>query len=690
MRIRRILTGLVILVVGAAAAVFAIVNSIDFNAYKDLVTEQVKAATGRDLVLAGDVRVALSLTPRLEVDQVSFRNADWGSEPQMVKIDKLEADVDLIPLLSSQIRIKRLHLIGADILLETDAKGQGNWVMGNAGGGASTSAPLPELDEASIESSRIRFKDGTTGKLRSIAVDKLTIEPADTAGTLAVAFDGKVDDVPLSVKGVTGGLKSFVQGPLSIDATGQLAGNDLGVKGVIAQPSKLEGITLELYLAGSSTDKLAALAGIDAPKLGAVQFRSKLTETDGKYVLDGIAAKLGGSDLTGKIALDRTQATPSIDAGLVSSHLDLADFGIHADDKSAAAGDGRVFSAAPWDFSGLKALDGQVRLNVQQLIAGKTTLRNVIGEFALKSGLLKVTSLTANLGDGSVGLAANVNGGVSPATIEARFRANNVDGVPLMEAMGLGGAVTAGRINMEAQLEGPGTSLRDLMAKLNGGVHLEMGAGAIKNDFARLMFADLFQLVTFGGTGDAAHVDCAVTDLAAVDGIANAKSMVLDTPGVTIAGSGDINLRDETLHLRFDSNSKQVNLANLAVPLNVGGTLSHPSVSPDALGAVGDTANFAARAANTATFGVLNSLTGVGGSDAGANPCIDAAAAGAKAKQSSATDKIINGLGTAGEGVSQGAQELGQDAVDATKNAGEKAGQALDDLGKSLGGAFGN
>src|SRR6201985_1277963 len=138
MRIRRILTGLVILVVGAAAAIFAIVNSIDFNAYKDLITQQVKAATGRDLVLAGDVKVALSLTPRLEIDQVSFRNADWGSEPEMVKLEKIEADVDLIPLLSSQIRIKRLHLIGADILLETDPKGQGNWVMGNgsAGGGS--------------------------------------------------------------------------------------------------------------------------------------------------------------------------------------------------------------------------------------------------------------------------------------------------------------------------------------------------------------------------------------------------------------------------------------------------------------------------------------------------------------------------------------------------------------------------
>jgi hypothetical protein len=147
-------------------------------------------------------------------------------------------------------------------------------------------------------------------------------------------------------------------------------------------------------------------------------------------------------------------------------------------------------------------------------------------------------------------------------------------------------------------------------------------------------------------------------------------------------------LRAETLHLHFNSNSKQTNLASLAVPMNVGGTLAHPSVSPDAIGAVGNTADFAARTANTATFGVLNSLTGVGASNnPGDNPCVGAAAAGAKAKQSSAGEKIINGLGTTGDGIGQGAQELGQDAIDAGKKAGDAAGQAIDDLGKSL---FGN
>jgi hypothetical protein len=616
----------------------------------------------------------------------------------MLKLEKLEADVALIPLLSSQIQIKSIRLVGADILLETDKDGIGNWVMGEAskdGAGGGSSAPLPHISQAAIENAKIRWKNGLTGQTRTFEVAKLTLAPSDAIGNLAVSFDGRVDDTPVSLKGITGTLANFTQGPLPINATGQIAAGELAIKGQVADPASVKGVDLEVTLAGKAASDLGALFGTTLPPLGAYSFRTKVANPDGKFTFDGLVGKIGNSDFTGHVELDPAATPIVVDAALASSRFDLADLGIKPDGKSPPSSDGKVFSDEPWDFSALQAIDGQFRVTVQQAILGETVLENLVGEGALKSGALKITTLTAGLGDGTLGLAANVNGAAKPAAIEARLRANNVDGAPLLEAMGMGGAVTAGRVNMEAALQGPGGSMRDLMAGLNGGIHMEMGQGAINNDFARLMFADLFQLVTFGGTSDAAHVNCMVTDFAAVDGIAGARSLVLDTPGVTIVGTGDVNLRDETLNLHFDSSSKQVNLANLAVPINVRGTLSKPSVAPDPLGAVGNTADFAARAANTATFGALSSLTGLGESNSpGANPCVGAAEAGAKAKQSSATDKIKQGLGTAAEGVGQGAQELGQgaqelgqDAIDATKKAGEGVGKALNDLGDSL---FGN
>ncbi len=49
--------------------------------------------------------------------------------------------------------------------------------------------------------------------MRTLAVDKLSLAPSDAIGNLAIAFDGKVDTVPVNLKGITGTLANFTQGP---------------------------------------------------------------------------------------------------------------------------------------------------------------------------------------------------------------------------------------------------------------------------------------------------------------------------------------------------------------------------------------------------------------------------------------------------------------------------------------------
>ena len=129
MRLRTILIGLVVLVVVIVAGAVILVMSIDFNQYKGLVAEQVKKATGRELTIAGDFKLAPSLTPAVAVDNVSLANVAGGSRPNMVTLKRLEVQLQLLPLLSRQVKVDRLVLDGADILLETDKNGRGNWVM---------------------------------------------------------------------------------------------------------------------------------------------------------------------------------------------------------------------------------------------------------------------------------------------------------------------------------------------------------------------------------------------------------------------------------------------------------------------------------------------------------------------------------------------------------------------------------
>ncbi|MDP7393255.1 MAG: AsmA family protein, partial [Alphaproteobacteria bacterium] len=65
----------------------------DFNQYKGLIAEKVKEAIGQNLSIAGDIESELPFTPSLSVSGVRFENAEWGSKPDMLSVEKLSAQV---------------------------------------------------------------------------------------------------------------------------------------------------------------------------------------------------------------------------------------------------------------------------------------------------------------------------------------------------------------------------------------------------------------------------------------------------------------------------------------------------------------------------------------------------------------------------------------------------------------------
>jgi uncharacterized protein involved in outer membrane biogenesis len=76
-------------------------------------------------------------------------------------------------------------------------------------------------------------------------------------------------------------------------------------------------------------------------------------------------------------------------------------------------------------------------------------------------------------------------------------------------------------------------------------------------------------------------VRCMVGLFSAVDGVFEAKALVLDTPKANMTGHGTIDLRDESLHLQLVTESKGFSLASLRGPLAVGGTLKKPVLRPE-------------------------------------------------------------------------------------------------------------
>jgi AsmA protein len=131
---------------------------------------------------------------------VTLSNADWAEAGNMVSANAAEIGVELMPLLSGEIKVTALRLIDPVMALEIGGDGQPNWVFGDATasqGGESgdtsdaTSGELPKisLPEAVITNGKISFHDARSGQRIELAEIDLTAglegfdEPLNLSGS---------------------------------------------------------------------------------------------------------------------------------------------------------------------------------------------------------------------------------------------------------------------------------------------------------------------------------------------------------------------------------------------------------------------------------------------------------------------------------------------------------------------------
>jgi uncharacterized protein involved in outer membrane biogenesis len=692
MRLRNILIGIVVVAVGLLATGYAILKSLDLNDYKDEIAAKVKEATGRDLTLAGNIELEISFTPRLAVNDVTFANAEWGSRPEMAKIERLEAVVDLMPLLSSEIRINRIVLIGADVLLETDANGRGNWGLLSAGGGDDSSASASgsgnvaiAVDEITIERALIAYLDGATGESHSVAIDTLSAAADSASAPVAVALVGSLNGAPISVDGTVPSLDALQSGgDMPIDLTIGAGGATVTAKGIVSQ----DVFDLALTANGERLSDLGALAGAVLPAIGPYSLSTQMTNPDGTYRLGGLDIKMAGSTLTGDASVALNGPRPRIVADLQSTLLDLEDFGIEPAEEAdggtpPANNDGRVFPDEPLPFDGLRAIDATVRFAGAQIVKAPNTLENLSLDIVLENGRLTMKNIGFDLAGGQVAIGGVIDSSQNPAGVSLQIVSNQVEAGALLQTFGGSDVLTGGKVDMSVDVAGSGNSVRQIMASLGGATNFEMGPGQINDGFARIVLSDLFELIASGGS-DGSNLNCVVSRFSIVGGVAESTALVLDTKGATIIGNGEIDLRSEEPDLRLVPNAKQTNLANLAIPIRIRGTLADPSVGPDAeamaQGLVGSVTGVSGSVFDVLSGGGSAAGETTGGTASG-NDCV------AALDQSGIT---ASPTPSAGEMITEGAEQMLDGAGQAGEGIGQGAEEVFDDAGEALKGLFGN
>ena len=204
--------GILVLTVVAVAVFAAIVFMLVFdpNDYKDKIAAGVKEATGRELVIEGDLHLSLFPWLAVEMGKTELGNAPGFDDTPFASFESARLSVRVMPLLlQRQVVVGTASLDSLRVNLQVRKDGTGNWEDLGQAGEAEPEAPEPQADGRSatidvasvaVTDAALTYSDAGTGDRYELTDMNLT--SGRIAAGEAVPLDGgfafKLDPAGLS------------------------------------------------------------------------------------------------------------------------------------------------------------------------------------------------------------------------------------------------------------------------------------------------------------------------------------------------------------------------------------------------------------------------------------------------------------------------------------------------------------
>ncbi len=587
-----VLGALFVVMVAAVVAAVVVLSSADYNQFKPDLEKLVKDATGRDLVVQGDLELTISLNPALSVSGVTLSNADWGRDQPMIKLERLDARVAVLPLFSGKLDVEYILIDGLDLLLETDGKGLANWEFETGGSSGSHTlerdgmALNPQIEDVRLENVRVTYIDGATQSEVAGAIDLADFSAADKDSPLKGHLEAKLNGVPLDIDVVLGSLAQLVGSegdpfPVSMKMTGP--GLSAEVTGSVEQPRQGMVVDARVHATAKDTGIVGRLVGVEFPTLNGIEVRANVTGGGTAYVLKGLDVQAGNSDFSGSADLDLSGKVPDLNAKLSSNVLYLKelaglqgakDEGVEDKDKTPAA---KIFTSDPLPLGTLKTLNADVRYTAKRITAEPLRMTNVHANMTLKDGKLTFTPLSATLDSGRISARGVVDASKKTPQVDAHVSFRDVEAGALAALAGQGRIVSL-KLDGEMDMKASGLSTQEIAASLNGYSNVIGRNGEIHDKVFTELTEGIGSIFPWAKNQDAGKITCMVAKLPFKNGVGTAETVMLDTTGVLVRITGDVDMAKETLNMTVHTHAKQASLASFAVPIHIKGTFVKPDI----------------------------------------------------------------------------------------------------------------
>ncbi len=636
----------------------AFILTFDIGKYKGLIEQQAKAATGRDVTI-GTIKMGFSLTPNIVLTDVSMANAPGGSRPQMLIVKTISAQAELMPLLSNQVNITKITMDGADVLLETDRAGKGNWEFpvkpaqpSEAAAGQSSALSVGSIEGTNM---KVVVKDAKAGTETDAAVKSMSMKLVGPMQDMNVS-NFTMNDMTVNQRDAANNVQATVA-KIALESNGPLAAINfkkldvesakvVGKNGGAAVNAELSKLTLDEKGALDLTAKYngedirakGTIAGLQGLKGGGKK------ELPMKLALEGMGLK-GDVDLV----VDAGQ-TPAFVKGTISiPEFDAAKFAggnaapatgtapapANTAPRPAAAASKTMFSTEPLPWESLDGTNADVKVSIGTVkLADGQTIANVVLPIKLNKGVLAMNGASLQMIGGTI--AGDVDANASSKAVAIRGTVKGLSAETLAKAYKLTDLVTQGPIDVAIDLRGAGASPKIIAGSLNGSFLATMGESRIRTDAMGPMAAQVLAAINPMGNKDPYTVArCAVTNFQLTNGVANTQNGVaMVTDKMSFTASGKIDLAQERVDMIVKPDAKSLvgsGLTKLVSQVKVSGPMTGPNISLDAASTVAGVAGLAVGIAGGAANGGGNILGGIAGGLFGGGKT--QAAGGAKAAE---------------------------------------------------------
>lgn len=468
------LIGLIVLLI---AGILIAPSFIDWNAQKGRIAAEVRAQTGRELVIDGDVGLSLLPTPTLSAEQVRFANVEGAEGASMAELKSLKVRVALLPLLQGNVQVESVVLVEPVIRLQVLADGTRNWTFtrpgapeaaepdaGERGGGGMPGGI--SLDSLQIVDGTLVYEDAVAGRREMVTDLDAEIAAESLQGPLAASGEAVVRDVPLGFQLSLGRLVQDGATPLTVTMTLNDANATANFNGAISMHPDRVSLRGELKGEGTNLARLVAAVAPEADVPGLAQpfsLRSDVTADEAEAAMSDLALRLGETSLDGEVRAKLAEPA-DVFVRLKASRIDLdallAETAAAADapPSGPAATEGGTNEAAvppdapvtqttapaPEPVTLPENVTGTLEVSVDALVYRGQVVRQVLLNMVLENGRLEVGQALALLPGGS---DVTLTGSLAPAPGEAEG------------ALRFDGHIEAASDNLRAMLEWLGVNV---------------------------------------------------------------------------------------------------------------------------------------------------------------------------------------------------------------------------------------